>query len=70
MKVTTQAGRHELSGLWQSDRNRFSSNRERDTHEINPRSAGGSMYLAKLNSVWGTGLPDVVLGVLQQQGRR
>ena len=56
VKVTTQSGRHELSGLWQSDRNRFSSNRERDTHEINPRGAGGSVYLAKLNSVWGTSL--------------
>ena len=53
VKVTTQAGKHELSALWQNDRNRFSSNRERDTHAINPRGAGGSMYLVKLNSVWG-----------------
>ena len=53
VKVTTQAGKHELSGLWQYDRNKFSSNRERDTHQINPRGAGGSMYLVKLNSVWG-----------------
>jgi hypothetical protein len=56
VKVTTQAGRHELSALWQYDRNRFSSNRERDTHQINPRGAGGSLYLAKLNSAWGSTL--------------
>lgn len=53
VKVTTQAGKHELSGLWQYDRNKFSSNRERLTHPINPRGAGGSMFLTKLNSVWG-----------------
>ena len=56
VKVTTQLGKHELSGFWQYDRNRFSSNRERDTHDINPRGAGGSMYQAKLNSVWGNRL--------------
>ncbi len=54
VKITTQLGQHELSGLWQYDRNRFSSNRERDTHDVNPRGAGGSLYQAKLNSVWGT----------------
>lgn len=52
IKVTTQNGRHELSALWQYDRNRFSSNRERDTHDINPRGAGGSLYLVKLQSAW------------------
>ncbi len=53
IKVTSQINpRHELSGFWQYDRNRFSSNRERDTHDINPRGTGGSLYSAKLNSVW------------------
>jgi Carboxypeptidase regulatory-like domain len=53
IKVTSQLNaRHELSGFWQYDRNRFSSNRERDTHDINPRGAGGSLYQTKLNSVW------------------
>jgi hypothetical protein len=56
IKLTTQFGKHELSGFWQYDRNRFSSNRERDTHPINPRGTGGSLYQAKLNSVWGTRL--------------
>ena len=53
IKVTSQvtAG-HELSAFWQYDRNRFSSNRERDTHDINPRGTGGSLYQARLNSVW------------------
>ncbi|MCA1585099.1 MAG: hypothetical protein LC791_10135, partial [Acidobacteria bacterium] len=57
VKVTGQLGpSHELSGFWQNDRNRFSSNRERDTHDVNPRGTGGSLYQAKLNSVWGTRL--------------
>ncbi len=56
VKLTTQLGKHELSGFWQYDRNRFSSNRERDTHDVNPRGAGGSLYQAKLNSVWGNRL--------------
>jgi hypothetical protein len=53
IKLTTQLNsRNELSGFWQYDRNKFSSNRERDTHDINPRGAGGSLYAVKLNSVW------------------
>ena len=54
VKVTTQLNpSHELSGFFQDDRNRFTSSRERDTDQVNYRSAGGSMYLGKLNSVWG-----------------
>lgn len=53
VKVTGQiTNLHELSGLWQNDRNRFSSNRERLTHPINPRGTGGSLYQVKLSSVW------------------
>lgn len=44
---------HELSGFFQNDRNRFTSSRERNTELIDFNSAGGSMYSAKLNSVWG-----------------
>ena len=42
----------QLSGFWQYDRNRFSSDRERETHQINPRGAGGSLFQGKLNSIW------------------
>lgn len=53
IKVTSPlSSRHELSAFWQKDRNRFTSNRERETHDINPRGAGGSLYQVKLNSVW------------------
>jgi hypothetical protein len=50
----TSAGHssQQLSGFWQYDRNRFASNRERDTHDVNPRGAGGSLYQVKLNSAW------------------
>lgn len=53
IKLTAALGAHELSGFWQNDRNRFSSDRERNTQPINPRGAGGSLYQAKLSSVWG-----------------
>jgi hypothetical protein len=53
VKVTTQLGSHELSGFYQNDKNRFTSSRERYTDLTEIRSAGGSMVLGKLNSVWG-----------------
>jgi hypothetical protein len=56
VKVTTQftgRGTHELSGFYQNDRNRYTSSRERNTNLVNFNSAGGSMYVAKLNSVFG-----------------
>jgi hypothetical protein len=50
----TSAGnpKQQVSGFWQYDRNRFSSDRERETHQINPRGAGGSLFQGKLNSIW------------------
>ena len=68
VKVTTQLGKNELSGFWQYDRNKFSSNRERDTHEINPRGAGGSLYQVKLNSVWGDRLQTTVSASYNNKG--
>ncbi len=68
VKVTTQHGNHELSGFWQYDRNRFSSNRERDTHNINPRGTGGSLYQAKLNSAWSNRLQTTVSGSYNNKG--
>jgi hypothetical protein len=54
VKVTGQlSASHELSGFFQDDRNRFTSSRERNTDLVDYRSAGGSMYLGKLSSVWG-----------------
>lgn len=53
VKMTAQLGpSHEWSGFFQNDRNRFTSNRERSTHPVTLRSAGGSMYQTKLASVW------------------
>jgi hypothetical protein len=53
VKLTTQLGAHELSGFFQNDRNRYTSSRERNTDLVNFNSAGGSMYVVKLNSVFG-----------------
>ena len=46
------------------------SSRERNTDHVNYRSAGGSMYLGKLNSVWGQRLTTSFSASVQQQGRR
>jgi hypothetical protein len=51
VKVTTQLGPHELSGFYQNDKNR--SRAPRALYRSGNRSAGGSMVLGKLNSVWG-----------------
>ena len=53
-------GNHELSGFFQNDRNRYTSSRERNTDLVNYNSAGGSMYLGKLNSVFGQRLTTSV----------
>jgi hypothetical protein len=66
----TSAGNpnQQLSGYWQYDRNKFTSNRERETHHINPRGAGGSLYQVKLNSVWTNRLTTQVSGSYNNKG--
>lgn len=68
IKLTTQAAKHTLSGGWQNDRNRFSSNRERDTHDINPRGTGGSLYFTKLQSVWASSLQTEISASYNNKG--
>lgn len=69
VKLTTQLGvKHELSGFWQSDRNRFSSDRERNTHPISPRGAGGSLYQTKLSSVWTNRLQSQISASYNNKG--
>ena len=66
----TSAGNpnQQLSGFWQYDRNKFTSNRERETHHINPRGAGGSLYQVKLNSVWTNRLTTQISGSYNDKG--
>ena len=69
IKLTTQGNpNHQISGFWQYDRNKFSSNRERDTHHINPRGTGGSLYQVKLNSVWTNRLTTQISGSYNNKG--
>jgi outer membrane receptor protein involved in Fe transport len=69
VKLTTTFKKvHELSGFWQYDRNKFTSNRERDTHNINPRGAGGSLYQVKLNSAWSTHLQTMFSASYNDKG--
>ncbi|MBI1875981.1 MAG: hypothetical protein HYS05_19120, partial [Acidobacteria bacterium] len=70
VKITTQlASKHELSGFWQYDRNKFAAARERDTTPgINPRGAGGSLYSVKLNSAWTNRLTTQFSGSYNNKG--
>ena len=69
VKLTAQlAPGHELSGFFQNDRNRYTSSRERNTEQINYNSAGGSMYQAKLNSVWGEHVTTQFSGSFNNKG--
>jgi hypothetical protein len=69
VKITAQINTaNQLSGFFQNDRNRFTSSRERNTEQINYRSAGGSIYQAKLNSVWGDRLTTQFSGSYNNKG--
>jgi len=69
IKITTQGNpNQQVSGFWQFDRNKFTSNRERETHNINPRGAGGSLYQVKLNSVWTNRLTTQISGSYNNKG--
>lgn len=66
----TSAGHpsQQISALWQYDRNRFTSNRERETHDVNPRGAGGSLYQGKISSVWTNRLMTQFSGSYNNKG--
>jgi hypothetical protein len=69
IKITSQGNpNQQLSGFWQYDRNKFTSNRERHTHHINPRGTGGSLYQVKLNSVWTNRLTTQFSGSYNNKG--
>jgi hypothetical protein len=69
IKITSQGNpNQQISGFWQYDRNKFSSNRERETHHINPRGTGGSLYQVKLNSVWTNRVTTQVSGSYNNKG--
>ncbi|MEW5983509.1 MAG: carboxypeptidase-like regulatory domain-containing protein, partial [Acidobacteriota bacterium] len=62
VKVTSRLGTaHELSVLYQNDRTNGQSNWEYFYSQINGYSNGGSLYSAKLSSVWGTNLTTTFL---------
>jgi hypothetical protein len=69
VKLTGQINANqELSGYFQNDRNRFTSSRERNTDLVNYNSAGGSMYQAKLASVWSNRLTTIISGSYNNKG--
>lgn len=53
VKVTAQLNSsHEVTGFFQNDRSRYSSNRELDNRPYLFNSTGGSLYHGRINSVW------------------
>ena len=52
-KVTAQVNpKHEVTGFYQNDRSRYTSNRELDNKRFQYNSTGGSLYHGRVNSVW------------------
>ncbi len=52
-KVTAQINpKHEVTGFYQNDRSRYTSNRELDNKRFQYNSTGGSLYHGRINSVW------------------
>lgn len=61
VKVTTQLSpKHLFSAFYQSDRNRFSRGRERDTHQVEFGAVGGGLTQGKLSTVWSNRLTTQV----------
>lgn len=53
VKVTAQLNTsHEVTGFYQNDRSRYSSNRELDNRPYLFNSTGGGLYHGRVNSVW------------------
>jgi hypothetical protein len=53
VKVTAQLNtKHEVTGFYQNDRSRYSSNRELDNRPYLFNSTGGGLYHGRINSVW------------------
>ncbi|MDH4064568.1 MAG: TonB-dependent receptor, partial [Acidobacteriota bacterium] len=53
VKVTAQVSlKHEVTGFYQNDRSRYSSNRELDNRPYLFNSTGGGLYHGRVNSVW------------------
>jgi hypothetical protein len=53
VKVTAQLNNsHEVTGFYQNDRSRYSSNRELDNRPYLFNSTGGGLYHGRINSVW------------------
>jgi TonB dependent receptor len=62
-KLTGQVGTgHQVSGFYQGDRARYTSNRELDTNLFQYNSTGGGLVQAKLNSVWSNKLTTQISG--------
>lgn len=61
VKITTTMGpAHQVSGFYQGDRARYTSNRELDTNLFQYNSTGGGLYQGKINSVWNNKLTTQV----------
>lgn len=63
VKLTTQLNtKHEISGFYQNDRTRYTSNRELDNKRFVYNGTGGGLGQVKLNSVWTNSMTTQISG--------
>lgn len=67
-KVTTHVGTHDLAAFYQNDRLKATGDREYHYSRSVRYSTGGSLYGAKLTSVWGRNLTSTVLVSYNNKG--
>jgi hypothetical protein len=69
VKITGRpSANHEFSGYYQNDRLNLTGNREYHFQPIEAQSTGGSLYGAKLTSVWGSNITTTITGSYNNKG--
>jgi hypothetical protein len=70
VKITSQlSSRHELSGIYQYDRQRNNSDRELQAQRLNYSGYGGSLVTARFTSVWSNRLSTQLLASWNNKSR-
>jgi hypothetical protein len=68
VKVTGQAGAHQIAAFVQQDRLTATGDREYHYTQSNPYSTGGSLYAGKITSVWGKNVTTTFLAAYNNKG--
>lgn len=68
VKFTGQAGAHQIAAFFQHDRLNATGDREYSYSRTSPYSTGGSLYGAKVTSVWGKNVTTTFLAAYNNKG--